>query len=147
MYFLFPVTDPIALSVALTDIITVTDGDTINFNYVFIDTHGLYNPNVGIFTIPQTGIYEVNVNLYKSPSSIYNDAIADLFVNNTPLTRIHNYDSHGTGRAHSSCTIIREFTIGHTLHVRARNTASYFGDSLARSQFNVKYLGEVSQNA
>ena len=127
----------------------MSEGDIIKFDYVFIDTHWLYNPNGGIFTIPLTGIYEVNVNLYKGASGTYDGVHADLYVNDTPLTRISkNVNSlDGWGTAHSSCTIIREFIIGNTLYVQAGNSASYFGDYFARSQFNVKYLGEVLQGA
>ena len=141
----FAGTDPIAFSVALTSSITVSPGDIIKFNYVFVDTNGVYNPNVGIFTIPQTGVYEVNVNMFKATTSTYNHAFADLYVNETPLTGLENYYPDGEGTAHSSCTIIREFTKENTLYVQAANPANYWGDYLARSQFNVKYLGEVPQ--
>ena len=141
MSFLLPDT-VIAFSASLANPITVSGGDIIKFEYEFIDTHNMHNPNVGYYTIPQSGIYEVNVNLYKGGSSSYNDAVADLYVNEVLLTRIWNRYADSPDRAHSSCSIIHEFTIGNTLYVQAGIAGSYYGEpSVSFSQFNIKYLG------
>ena len=146
MYFLFAATEPIALSVALERDINVKEEDIIKFDFVFINTHKSYNPKRGIFTVPQTGIYEIHVNMYKGSRSFYNDVAASLFVNKTRLTFIDTFlYPDGFGTAHSSCTIIREFTIGDNLYIKALYSGAYYGDGGARSQFNVKYLGEVHQ--
>ena len=81
--FLFAVMEPIVLGTALTHIVTETPGQIIRFNTVLIDTAGVYDQNVGIVTIPQTGVYEVNVNLFKDFPIAFNNAIADLYVNDT----------------------------------------------------------------
>ena len=142
---MFAVTDPIALSVGLTTTIETSEGDTIAFDYVFIDTHNSYIPETGAFLIPQTGIYEVNVNLYKADydGNDYDGAIVDLYVNDTPLARLRN-DVAGSDTAHSSCTVIREFVVDDAVYVQTESSTTYFGDSIARSQFNVNYLGELA---
>ena len=142
------IVEPLAFSAALTNTIEVSEGDVIKFDFEFVDTHGLHNPDVGIITIPETGIYEVNVNIFKYIQEENNIVYADLCVNSAPLTRIyHRYKIDTEATAHGSVTIIREFTIGNTLYVRAGNAATYFGDVPSRSQFNVKYLGKMQENA
>ena len=131
----------VAFSAALTSDTTVSTGDIIKFDYEFIDTHGLHNPTLGTFTIPQTGIYEVNVNLFKSGSVLYNDVAADIYVDDTQLTRLRNSSTDEADRASSSSSLIHEFTIGNTLYIRAGTSGTFFGNSLRYSQFNIKYLG------
>ena len=92
-----------------------------------------------------TGIYEVNVNLYKASGTSYNDALADLYVGDTQLVRIANRYADASDISHSSCSIIRKFTIGNTLYVRASKEVSYYGSSVKYSQFNIKYLGSASE--
>ena len=145
MFLLFPATGPIAFSAALTSTITVSEGDVIKFDYEFVDTHDLHNPNIGTFTIPLTGIYEVNVNLCKASGANFNNAVADLYVDDTQLTRVYNRYADETDISHSSCSIIREFTIGNTIYVRAASSVSYLGQSVKYSQFNIKYLGSASE--
>ena len=131
----------VAFSAALANDTTVSTGDIIKFDYEFIDTHGLHNPTLGTFTVPQTGIYEVSLNLYKNAGRLYDDVIADIYVNDTRLTRLRNRYADATDQASSSSSVIREFTIGSTLYIRAGTSGTYYGSSFHYSQFNIKYLG------
>ena len=132
------IVEPVAFSAALNNPIEVSEGDVVKFDFEFIDTHGLHNLDVGIVTIPQTGVYEVNVNLYKNTGTVYNQVSADLYVNESALARLYNrYVTDTQATAHGTVMIIHELTIGNTLYVRAGNAGSIYGDGFARSQFNV----------
>ena len=136
----------LAFSASLSSIISVNEGDIIKFDKVITDTREMYNPNLGIYTIPQSGLYEVNVNLFKANGITYDDTAADLCVDDKTLTRIWNTYSTGAVRSHSSTVIINEFTFGNTLYIKAFNTGTHYGSSQSHSQFNIKYLGEASKD-
>ena len=87
-YFLFPVTQPVACSVALGTTVTLSAGDIIKFDHIFLDTHNYYNPDLGIFTIRTTGIYEINAAVYKATGDAYNDVQADLWLNYAQVRNI-----------------------------------------------------------
>ena len=121
---------PIAFSVAKNTTQSVISGDIIKFEHEFIDTHGLFNADLGTFTVPQTGIYEFKLTLYKPSSSTYNNGYGDVYVGNTFLTRMNLYFANDTSAtAHSTSTVIREFNIGDTVYVRAANTVPIYGSA------------------
>ena len=142
----FPATQPVAFSAALANTIELPAGDIIKFDHIFIDTHGLYNPNVGIYTIPLTGIYEITATIFKAGGSGYNDAQAEVMVNDELLSRLYNYTPVDvSSRLHSSSSIIIRLTIGDTLYVKTATSVIYNSSGQA-SQFSVKYLGESPEH-
>ena len=122
---------------------SVTAGDNILFEEEMIDTHDTFNPTYGVYAIPEDGLYEVIVTLYKYTSSTYNDVYADLYLDDTFLTRINNdFSSDTAAAAHSTSSIIREFLAGDRIHVVAGTSGSFYGSTVYRaSQFSAKYVG------
>ena len=122
---------------------SVSAGDNILFDEELIDTHDTYNPIFGIYIVPEAGLYEVIVTLYKAYGSTYNSVIGELYVGDTFLTTIYNrYYSDTSATAHSTSSIIQEFQVGDTLRVEADSSGSFYGSTSYRaSQFSAKYVG------
>ena len=77
----------------------VSTGVTIVFDEELIDTHDSYNPTHGIYVIPEKGIYEITVTLYKQrllpgTNNMYGDLVMVNAANETELlNRIHLFYS------------------------------------------------------
>eukprot|EP00923_Selenidium_pygospionis_P056163 GHVN01097805.1.p1 GENE.GHVN01097805.1~~GHVN01097805.1.p1 ORF type:complete len:216 (-),score=6.83 GHVN01097805.1:201-848(-) len=135
---------PMCFSAVKTSTQSVVSGDKILFEEELVDTHDTFSPVLGVYGIPQTGVWEVIVTLYKPyTSASYNDVTARLYVGTTFLTRIDlrtynsNYDV-----THSTSTIIRQFNAGDALSVQSASTGSFYGNTgYKSSQFSAKLLG------
>ena len=136
---------PVCFTAVKTTTQSVSDGEGIIFDEELIDTHDTYNPTYGTFIVPQDGIYEISVTMYKSTSSTYNDMSFNLYLFNIFMAEINIYFGSDTAAsAHSTSTIIRELRAMDSLQVRAGSSGSVYGSTSSKaSQFSAKYLGQA----
>lgn len=133
----------IAFSAVKTATQQASAWDNILFDDVQLDTHGSYYPALGVYFVPEAGIYEVIVTLFKGTSPVYNGAYADLYSGNVFLARVYHWLSADTSAtASGTASVIRRFRAGDALRVVSRYWDTYYASPrMKASQFSAKYLG------
>ncbi|XP_060063260.1 cerebellin-2-like [Ylistrum balloti] len=109
----------VAFSAGLTNTVSLSSGETIQFDKVFSNVGGGYDVSTGVFTAPKNGIYAFTIHGYDANSD--KAMWIELKKNDDLLVSISGYNSHSS----AGNSVITYLSGGENVHVQARPNQSF----------------------